>query len=100
MVKKNIEENSIEYPLEEDGYLNLIGKYITVFSCRYIYYGELIEEGKKYIKLKNPSIVYETGDFSEKKFTDIQLMSTKSFSINKDSVESFGILDKKNDESK
>ncbi len=93
MVKKYIEKET-DNPLEEGGYSNLIGENITVFCCRYIYYGQLIEEGEKYIKLKKPSIVYETGCFSEKKFKNIQSMNTDSFCINKDSIESFGILDK------
>ena len=96
MVKKYIEEKT-NNPLEEDGYSELIGKNITVFCCRYIYYGKLIEEGKSFIKLQNPNIVYETGCFTENNFRDIQSMNTKTFSINKDSVESFGILDNKNE---
>jgi hypothetical protein len=96
MVKKYIEETTGN-PLEEDGYSELIGKNITVFCCRYTYYGKLIEEGKNFIKLQNPNKVYETGCFTEKKFKDIQSLNTKTFSINKDSVESFGILDNKNE---
>ena len=96
MVKKYIEEKT-DNPLEEDGYSELIGENITVFCCRYIYYGKLIAEGEGFIKLENPSIVYETGSFSKDNFETIQSMNTKTFCINKDSVESFGIIDNKNE---
>ena len=83
--------------IDNYGYSSLIGENITVFCCRYIYHGKLIEEGKSFIKIQSPSIVYETGCFTENNFKDIQSMNTKTFSINKDSVESFGILDNKNE---
>lgn len=92
-MKKYIETES-ENKIEEHGFTPLIGENITVFCCRYIYHGKLIEEGNDYIKLKNPSIVYETGAFSDKQFSDIQSLNVETWNIAKQSIEGFGVLDK------
>jgi hypothetical protein len=79
---------------EEQGFTQLIGEKVTVFACRYIYTGKLIEEGEGFIKLEDPSIAYETGSFSDKKFSDKQSLCVNSWNISKASIESFGVLNK------
>lgn len=93
MVKKYIETESSNSQ-EESGYSQLIGETITVYTCRYIYHGKLIEEGEDYIKLLNPAIIYETGSYEDKNFADKQSLHTETWNIAKQSVESFGILNK------
>ena len=80
---------------KKNSFTDLIGKNVTIFCCRYIYHGKLIEEQESYIKLEKPSIVYETGSFEDEQFKDIQSLKIKYWFINKESIESFGILNKK-----
>ena len=74
---------------------DLLDKEIVLFCCRYIYSGKLIKENKDSLVLANASIVFETGDFNETKFKDIQSLNCKKWSVSKQSIESFGILENK-----
>jgi hypothetical protein len=94
MVKKYI-ENEVENKNEESGITPLIGKNITVFCCRFFYYGQLIEEGENYIKLRNPHIVYRTGNHAEDTFERVESMEVETWNIMKQSIESFGVLKSK-----
>ena len=92
---KKLYTETKESTLEEQGFSSLIGEVITVYCCRHIYHGKLIEEGESYIKLEDPSIVYETGSYNETEFKDKQSLCVKTWNISKVSVEGFGILNKK-----
>ena len=77
--------------VENEGFLALMDEVITVFCMNYIYTGKLIGVNDSCILLDNPSIVYETGSFTEKKWKDAQSMPNQ-FYIQLSSVESFGLL--------
>ncbi len=83
-----------EISWKTSGFTQLIGKTITVFCCRYIYHGKLIEEGEDFIKLQKPSIVFDTGDFEKKEFANIQSLQVETWNVSKQSIESFGVLNK------
>ncbi len=77
---------------ENEGMMALIGQRITVFCAVYIYTGELVGVNETCIKLKGPSIVYETGPFTTPAWKDAQQLPNEFFYIQLSSVESFGVL--------
>ena len=81
----------------ESAFESLLGEKVTIFSLNYIYHGELVGVNDENILLKNPKIVFETGSFSEKGFSDAQSLHTDEFFIQKGTIESFGVLELKND---
>ncbi len=80
---------------DKGGFEELIGDRITVFCCRYIYQGVLVEDGNDYLKLKDAGIIYETGPFDKKEIEDYQSLCVKEYFILKGSIESYGVLNKK-----
>lgn len=81
----------------ETAFEQIMGEQVTIFSLNYIYHGKLIGVNNENILLENPKIVYETGDFSASGFKDTQSLECKEFFIQKGTIESFGILENKND---
>lgn len=77
--------------VESEGFLALMDKVITIFSLNYIYTGKLVGVSDTCVLLENPSIVYETGDFSEKNWKDSQKLPNQLY-IQTNCIESFGIV--------
>ena len=84
-MKKIIEEK------EGEGLEKLLGECITVFCVNYIYTGKLTGVNETCILLTDPSIVYETGSFSDKHWKDAQVLPNDWY-ILINSIESFGVL--------
>lgn len=84
-MKRLIEE------VECEGLEKLIGERVTLFCARYIYTGKLIGVNDTYVMLSNAGIVYETGEFSNNKWKDMQKLP-KDWYVMKHGVESFGLL--------
>lgn len=76
--------------LENEGLESLMGKVITLFCINYIYTGKLVGVNDTCVKLENPKIVYETGDFTNEDWKDAQSLPHKYYYIMKSAVESFG----------
>lgn len=73
-----------------EGLESLMGKVITLFCINYIYTGKLVGVNSTCVKLENPKIVYETGEFTEKEWKDAQELPHKYFYVATQAVESFG----------
>jgi hypothetical protein len=84
-MKRIIEDDSVS------GLESLLGKIITVFSCRYIYSGKLSGVNEDCILLTDCGIVYDTGSFVEKSWSDYQKLPNDWY-IAKSSIESWGLL--------
>jgi hypothetical protein len=84
-VKKIIEVDS-----KTEGLEKLLGENVVIFCINYIYHGKLSGVNEDYIVLDNPSIIYETGAFSEEEWGDIQSLNQKEWMIQKSAIESFG----------
>jgi hypothetical protein len=78
--------------VENEGLTKLLGSNVTFFCLNYIYHGKLIGVNETCVLLEDPSIVYETGKFSDSEFKDIQSLNTKEFYIATNCIESFGVL--------
>lgn len=75
--------------VESEGLIRLLGKEVMVFCLSYIYAGKLSGVNDEFIKLDDAKIVYETGSFESKGYTDAQSLSEKQVYIVKKNIESF-----------
>lgn len=83
-MKKLVEETG-------EGLEKLIGERVTLFCCRYIYTGKLIGVNDTDVLLTDAGIVYETGDFKDSNWSDMQPLPNEWF-VKTASIESYGIL--------
>lgn len=77
--------------VENEGFLALMDEVITIFSLNYIYTGKLIGVNESCVLLEDPSIVYETGPFTDKKWADAQALPNQLY-VQINCIESFGII--------
>ena len=77
--------------VEEEGFLALIDEVITIFCLNYIYTGKLIGVDDTCVLLEDPSIVYETGSFSDDDWKDVQKLPN-NWRVQMSCIESFGVL--------
>jgi hypothetical protein len=80
----------IEVDSKTEGLEKLLGENVVIFCINYIYHGKLSGVNEDYIVLDSPSIIYETGSFSEKEWGDIQSLNQKEWMVQKSAIESFG----------
>jgi len=76
--------------VESEGLIGLLGKEVMIFCLSYIYAGTLSGVNDEFIKLDDAKIVYETGSFTDKGYSDAQLLPNKQIYIMKKNIESFG----------
>lgn len=75
--------------VESEGLIGLLGKEVMIFCLSYIYAGTLSGVNDEFIKLDDAKIVYETGSFTDKGYTDAQALPQKQVYIMKKNIESF-----------
>ncbi len=75
-----------------EGLESLLGQNVTLFGMNYIYTGKLVGVDDVQVKLDDAKIVYETGSFTEKEWTDAQPLPNGTWYVRLATVESFGIL--------
>ena len=76
---------------DETAMESLLGKVITLFCVNYIYTGRLMAINGDNCLLEEPSIVYETGAFSDKSWKDAQKLPNELF-VQYSAIESFGVV--------
>lgn len=76
---------------EKEGLIKLLGEEVTLFCANYFYTGKLIGVNKTCCLLENPSIIYETGAFTDANWKDAQNMNVKEWYVRLSAVESFGV---------
>lgn len=77
--------------IENEGFVSLLEKNVTLFCMVYIYTGKLVGVNDKFVKLENPKVVYETGPFNEKNWKDAQQLPHDLY-VMLSSIESFCVL--------
>lgn len=75
---------------EKEGLVSLIGQRVTLMCANYFYTGRLIGVNKTCVKLEDPAIVYETGEWTLAKYKDEQSLNTKFWYVRLSAIESFG----------
>jgi len=74
-----------------NGLKELLGETVTLFCVTYFYHGKLVAVGEDEVKLENPSIIYETGNWKDKEWSDIQDMHLPDgLIVRKSAIESYG----------
>lgn len=78
--------------INREGLRSLLGQRVTLFCCRYIYTGQLIEVDDTCVKLEDCGIVYQTGEFKDVAWKDYQKLPHKHFYVTTQSIESYGLM--------
>lgn len=84
-MKKLVEE------IAGEGLEKLLGERITLFCLNYIYTGILTGVNTDCVLLSNPSIVYETGAFTDKHWKDAQALPHDLY-VMRGAIESYGVI--------
>lgn len=74
-----------------EGLDKLLGEVVTLFCMNYIYTGLLAGVNSDCVLLETPSIVYETGPFTETAWKDAQRLPHDLY-VMKASIEAFGLV--------
>ena len=77
--------------VDGEGLEALLNENVLLFGLNYIYAGKLVGVNEKFVKLENAKIVYETGSFSSKGYTDAQDLPGASWYVQTSAIESFGL---------
>ena len=77
--------------VKDEGLEALMGQEVLVMCANYFYAGRLVGVNATCIKLAEPKIVYETGAFSSKGYTDAQALPTPHWYVQVALIESFGL---------
>lgn len=76
---------------KSEGLESLLGKRVLLICAGYFYEGELIGVNKTCVKLKDAGIVYSTGAWTDKSYSDIQKLHASEWYVRKGLIESFGV---------
>ena len=77
--------------VSDEGLEGLLGETVTLLCMNYFYTGKLIGVNATCVKLENPSIVYETGEWSSKSWKDAQKLPGDIY-VQVSAIEAFGVL--------
>ena len=75
---------------EAAGLESLLGENVLLLCANYFYTGKLTGVNKDSVELTDPSIVYETGEWTGKSYKDAQRLHAKVWNVRIDAIESFG----------
>jgi len=74
-----------------EGFEALLGERVMLLCLNYIYSGTLEGVAADCVVLTEPSIVYETGEWSAKQYSDAQRLPCARLYVQRGAIESFGI---------
>jgi hypothetical protein len=76
--------------VEGEGLNGLLGERVLLMCAGYFYEGKLIGVNSDFVKLDDAAIVYSTGAWSDKSYSEIQKLHTKEWYVQKGLIESYG----------
>ena len=77
--------------VSDEGLEGLLGETVTLLCMNYFYTGTLSGVNKTCVRLDDPKIVYDTGEWSNKDWADAQSLPTPLY-VQVASVEAFGVM--------
>ena len=77
--------------VSDEGLEGLMGENVTLFCMNYFYTGKLVGVNESCVKLSEPSIVYDTGEWSSKDWNDVQKLPGSLY-VQISSIEAFGVM--------
>ena len=78
--------------VSDEGLEGLMGEVVTLLCMNYFYTGRLTGVNDTCVQLEKPSIVYDTGEWSKKVWSDAQKLPTEHLYVQVAAIESFGVL--------
>lgn len=76
--------------IENEGLVSLLGRRVLLVCAGYFYEGELIGVNDSCVKITDAAIVYSTGAWSDKEYSDIQKLHKSEWYVQTGLIESFG----------
>jgi hypothetical protein len=76
--------------VENEGLDGLLGERVLLMCAGYFYEGKLIGVNNTFVKLEDAAIVYSTGDWSDKNYSDIQKLHQSEWYVQRGLIESYG----------
>ena len=76
---------------EQSGLESLLGENVLLMCANYFYTGKLTGVNTDSVELTHPSIVYETGQWSNKAYGDVQKLHVEKWYVKIAAIESFGM---------
>lgn len=76
--------------IDGEGLDSLLGERALLICAGYFYEGKLVGVNDSFVKLEDAGIVYSTGDWKKKSYSDIQKLHTKEWYVQRGLIESFG----------
>ena len=77
--------------VSDEGLEGLLGEVVTLFCVNYFYTGKLVGVNDTCVKLEDPSIIYETGEWSSSGWQDAQKLPNDIY-IQLAAIESYGVI--------
>ena len=77
--------------VSDEGFEGLLGETVTLFCMNYFYTGKLVGVNASCVKLDSPKIIYETGEWSSKDWSNAQSLPGDLY-VQVSSIESFGVM--------
>jgi hypothetical protein len=70
---------------------SLLGEEVLLICSAYFYAGKLTGVNETFVQLDDPVIVYETGSWNSKGYSNAEKLHTKRFFVQRASIESYGV---------
>ena len=77
--------------VSDEGLEGLMGETVTLMCMNYFYTGKLVGVNDTCVKLDDPKIVYETGEWSSKDWKDAQSLPGAIY-VQVAAIEAFGLM--------
>lgn len=88
MVKPKLPEVDLDNGVGLEAYM---GQPILLLCQNYFYHGTLYGVFEDFVLLSDAAIVYETGEWSDKKYKDAQKLPAKFWRVMRAAIESYGM---------
>lgn len=77
--------------VQGEGMEALLGERVLLLCMNYFYTGVLEGVNADVVKLAEPAIVYETGDWKAKAYADVQPLNIPALYVRVGAIEAFGL---------
>jgi hypothetical protein len=74
-----------------EGLDSLLGEQVLLLCANYFYTGKLAGVSTEFVLLESPSIVYETGPWTEETYRAVQKLHIDKLYVQRGFIESFGL---------
>jgi hypothetical protein len=76
--------------VEGEGLESFLGQEVLLYGLNYIYAGKLVGVNSTFVKLTDAKLVYETGSYTTKGYTNAEGLPQGVWYVQTSAIESFG----------